>query len=192
MGNLLTELESAGMGGVERLEQVLSRLERLEQRLGPILDQLDQAPGMLAMLGDMFDEYARRAASEGISLEQSGLNLLQLTLKLGQELGPEQAASLVQLLRVAAGNPQTAELLTKLTAAAVPAPTGSGQAPAASPPAKLGLFGLLRVLKEPASYWWQVGGQTPVSEWTAGKDPGRTLPNVSSIRLFATETAGAM
>ena len=150
MSNLLTELESAGTSGVERLEQLLGRLERLEQRLGPMLDQLDQAPGMLAMLGDMFDEYARRAASEGISLEKSGLNLLQTTLRLGQELGPEQAANLVQLLRVAAGNPQLVQLLTKLSAA-VPAPPSSTSAPVSpAPPAKLGLFGLLRVLKEPA------------------------------------------
>jgi hypothetical protein len=146
MSNLLTELESTGSSSVERLEQLLSRLERLEQRLGPMLEQIDQAPGMLAMLGDMFDDYARRAASEGISLEKSGLNLLQATLRLGQELGPEQAANLVQLLRVAAGNPQLVQLLTKLSAAAVP----SSSAPSPAPPAKLGLFGLLRVLKEPA------------------------------------------
>lgn len=160
MSNLLTELESAGTGGVERLEQLLGRLERLEQRLGPMLDQLDQAPGMLAMFGDMFDEYARRAAAEGISLENSGLNLLQLILKLGQELGPEQAANLLRLVRLAAGNPQLVELLTKLSTAAVPAASSSslsGKAlvpgsstPSPAPPVKLGLFGLLRALKEPA------------------------------------------
>lgn len=163
MSNLLTELESAGTSGVERLEQLLGRLERLEQRLGPMLDQLDQAPGMLAMLGDMFDEYARRAASEGISLERSGLNLLGLTLQLGQELGPEQAANLLRLVRLAAGNPQLVELLAKLSAAAVPTPSSSSlsgralapgsAAPVSAspaPPAKIGLFGLLRAIKEPA------------------------------------------
>lgn len=146
MSKLLTELEAAGPGSVERLDQLLSRLERLEQRLEPVLEQLDGAPGMLAMLGDMFDEYARKAASEGILLEQSGLNLLQLTLKLGQELGPERAANLLRLVRLAAGNPQLVELLTKLSAAAVPAPSSS--APAARP--KLGVFGLIRALREPA------------------------------------------
>lgn len=151
MSKLLTELEAAGPGSVERLDQLLSRLERLEQRLEPVLEQLDGAPGMLAMLGDMFDEYARKAASEGILLEQSGLNLLQLTLKLGQELGPERAANLLQLVRVAAGNPQLVELLAKLSAAAVPAPSSSApssSAPAARP--KLGVFGLIRALREPA------------------------------------------
>lgn len=159
MSEFLQELESAGSGQVQRLEQTLARLERLEQRVGPLLDQLEQAPGMLAMLGDMFDEYARRAASQGISLEESGLNLLQASLKLGQELGPQQAANLVQLLRVAAGNPQLVQLLSKLSAAAAPA----GEAAVGSPPpspGKLGLFGLLRAMKEPAvqqSLQWGLG-----------------------------------
>lgn len=159
MSKFLQELESAGAGQVERLEQSLKRLERLEQRLGPLLDQLEQAPGMLAMLGDMFDEYARRAALQGISLEESGMNLLQASLKLGQELGPQQAANLMQLLRVAAGNPEFVQLLSKLSLAAAPA-AESAPGPAAASPGKLGLFGLMRAIKEPAvqqSLQWGLG-----------------------------------
>jgi hypothetical protein len=133
----------------DRLENLLGRLERLEQRLSPVLDQLEQAPGMLAMLGDMFDEYARRAAKDGISLEESGINLVQLSLKLGKEVGPQQAANLIQLLHVAAGNPQLVQLLSKLSDAAAPAKTGA-QVSSASTSGKLGLFGLLRAMKEPS------------------------------------------
>lgn len=149
MGNLLNEIRTASEAKVERLEGLLSRLERLEERLSPLISQLEQAPGMLAMLGDMFDEYARRMAKEGISLEESGINLVQLSLQLGRELGPQQAANLVQLLRVAAGNPKLVQLLGKLGEAAVPAGPGAA-APSAAAPAKLGLFGLLRAIKEPA------------------------------------------
>jgi hypothetical protein len=101
------------------------------------------------MLGDMFDEYARRAVKEGISLEESGINLVQLSLKLGQELGPQQAANLVQLLRVTAGNPQLVQVLSKLSEAAAPAADG-GAAASAPSSRKLGVFGLLRAMKEPA------------------------------------------
>jgi hypothetical protein len=149
MGKLLNERGAVSEANTDRLESLLGRLERLEERLSPLLDQLEQAPGMLAMLGDMFDEYARRAAKEGISLEESGINLVQLSLKLGQELGPQQAANLIQLLRVAAGNPQLVQVLSKLGEAA--APTAAGAPASSTPsPAKLGVFGLLRAIKEPS------------------------------------------
>jgi hypothetical protein len=149
MGKLLNESGAVSEANTDRLESLLGRLERLEERLSPLLDQLEQAPGMLAMLGDMFDEYARRAAKEGISLEESGINLVQLSLKLGQELGPQQAANLIQLLRVTAGNPQLVQVLSKLSEAAAPAADGAA---AASAPfsRKLGVFGLLRAIKEPS------------------------------------------
>lgn len=149
MGNLLNESGAVSEANADRLENLLGRLERLEQRLSPVLDQLEQAPGMLAMLGDMFDEYARRAAKDGISLEESGINLVQLSLKLGKEVGPQQAANLIQLLHVAAGNPQLVQLLSKLSDAAAPAKTGA-QVSSASTSGKLGLFGLLRAMKEPS------------------------------------------
>jgi hypothetical protein len=149
MGNLLNESGAVSEANTDRLENLLGRLERLEQRLSPVLDQLEQAPGMLAMLGDMFDEYARRAAKDGISLEESGINLVQLSLKLGKEVGPQQAANLIQLLHVAAGNPQLVQLLSKLSDAAAPAKTGA-QVSSASTSGKLGLFGLLRAMKEPS------------------------------------------
>lgn len=149
MGNLLNESGAVSEANTDRLENLLGRLERLEQRLSPVLDQLEQAPGMLAMLGDMFDEYARRAAKDGISLEESGINLVQLSLKLGKEVGPQQAANLIQLLHVAAGNPQLVQLLSKLSDAAAPAKTGA-QVTSASTSGKLGLFGLLRAMKEPS------------------------------------------
>ena len=149
MGKLLNESGAVSEANTDRLESLLGRLERLEERLSPLLDQLEQAPGMLAMLGDMFDEYARRAAKEGISLEESGTNLVQLSLKLGQELGPQQAANLIQLLRVAVGNPQLVQVLSKLGEAA--APTAAGAPASSTPsPAKLGVFGLLRAMKEPS------------------------------------------
>ncbi|MFO0454484.1 MAG: hypothetical protein ACK5Z0_00620 [Planctomycetota bacterium] len=159
MGKLLNESGAVSEANTDRLESLLGRLERLEQRLGPMLDQLEQAPGMLAMLGDMFDDYARRAAKEGISLEESGINLVQLSLKLGKELGPQQAANLIQLLRVAAGNPQLVQVLSKLSEAAAPAATGAS-ASTNPPSGKLGVFGLLRAIKEPAiqqSLQWGLG-----------------------------------
>lgn len=149
MGKLLNESGALSEANTDRLENLLGRLERLEERLSPLLDQLEQAPGMLAMLGDMFDEYARRAVKEGISLEESGINLVQLSLKLGQELGPQQAANLVQLLRVTAGNPQLVQVLSKLSEAAAPAADGVAAASASSS-RKLGVFGLLRAMKEPS------------------------------------------
>jgi hypothetical protein len=154
MGKLLNESGAVSEANTDRLENLLGRLERLEERLSPMLDQLEQAPGMLAMLGDMFDEYARRAAKDGISLEESGINLVQLSLKLGKELGPQQAANLIQLLHVVAGNPKLVQLLSKLSDAAAPAATGA-ESPSASAlgkpgtSGKLGLFGLLRAMKEP-------------------------------------------
>ena len=52
MGKLLNESGAVSEANTDRLENLLGRLERLEQRLSPVLDQLEQAPGMLAMSSD--------------------------------------------------------------------------------------------------------------------------------------------
>ena len=76
-------MENGQMNGLAMLEQrvnepqtaamlgrLLDRLERVESAVNRLADLVEQAPGMAAMAGDALDEAARRAAANGVDIEE--------------------------------------------------------------------------------------------------------------------------
>lgn len=70
------------------LNRLLDRIETLEQTVGRLADVLEQAPGMVAMVGDMADETVRQAAARGVNVEER----LKTALALAERLTAEETA----------------------------------------------------------------------------------------------------
>ncbi|MEZ4513400.1 MAG: DUF1641 domain-containing protein [Chloroflexota bacterium] len=107
MGDMMDEtVRRAASSGIDieaRLRAGLTMAEKLTApemtaKLDQLLALADQAPGMVAMMGDMVDETVRRAASSGIDIEAR----LRAGLTMAEKLtAPEMMAKLDQLLALA-------------------------------------------------------------------------------------------
>lgn len=90
------------------LNRLLDRIETLEQTVGRLADALEQAPGMVAMLGDMADETIRQASTRGVNIEAR----LRAALTIAEKLtAPETTAKLDQLLTLADQAPSIIAML---------------------------------------------------------------------------------
>jgi uncharacterized protein YjgD (DUF1641 family) len=106
-GDVLDDtVRRAAAGGVdveERLKGALALAERLTApamvaRLEAVLSLAEQAPAMMATAGDVFDDTVRRAAANGIDLDER----LRAALTLADALtDPERVAKITQLLALA-------------------------------------------------------------------------------------------
>ncbi|MCA9604227.1 MAG: DUF1641 domain-containing protein [Myxococcales bacterium] len=79
-GDILDEWASQDGHMDERLKAAASLLERLTRpeiltALTTLVEQLEAAPGLIAMLGDIGDELALQAAAEGIDMHAATENL---------------------------------------------------------------------------------------------------------------------
>ena len=90
------------------LNRLLDRIETLEQTVGRLADVLEQAPGMVAMVGDMADETVRQAAARGVHVEERLKTALALAERLTAE---ETAVKLNQLLDLADQLPGTLAMM---------------------------------------------------------------------------------
>ena len=106
MGDMVDETyRSAAARGVDLEERAQNALVLAEKLTAPEttaqLEQLlalaDQAPGMVAMVGDMVDETYRSAAANGVDMEARLGNALQVAEKL---TAPDTVAKLNQLLEL--------------------------------------------------------------------------------------------
>ena len=80
------------------LNRLLDRIDALEQAVGSLTDAVQQAPGLMAMTGDMVDNVYRDAAKRGVDLEERALQGLHLLEKVTE---PKVATQLQQLLDLA-------------------------------------------------------------------------------------------
>lgn len=80
------------------LNRLLDRIDSLEQAVTTLTATMGQAPGMMAMAGDVIDEGYRKAAAAGIDLEERALGGLALLNRLTE---PRLVAQLQQLLDMA-------------------------------------------------------------------------------------------
>lgn len=80
------------------LNRLLDRVETLEKAVSRLADLLEQAPGMVAMMGDAADETLRRATARGLDVEQRLKTALELAEKL---TAPQMVANINQLLAMA-------------------------------------------------------------------------------------------
>lgn len=125
-----------------------------------ILDIMDQAPGLMSMIADTFDEYATDSAQSGITIDQRLKGLIALFNQITEPKMVEKIEQLVSISNqlpglvamgidtideVARGTdlmgPQNISLLTSAMKA--------NQYAHSIPPMKVGgIFGLLKVLKD--------------------------------------------
>lgn len=127
----------ARLTGVVELLKCATRPEVLGS-LQTLVGQLEAAPGIFAMVGDMFDDFARRAEAEGADLHAATGHLFD-TLK-----------ALVKLL----GRPEIRDLLDSgvLSPGAVRSMNMAARAFAeasAHPGERVGLFGALSKARDP-------------------------------------------
>lgn len=115
-----------------RLAERVTRPETLAQ-LHAALDLLESLPGVVAMAGDAFDEFANDAAARGVPLDQ---------------IVPELRRAFEALLSLLAGG-QLTSLLLPDTIATLGTAARAMAAAAHAPETKLGLLGTLKALREP-------------------------------------------
>jgi hypothetical protein len=117
MGDMMDEtIRRAASNGIDLEARLHAGLEVAEKLTAPTtiqkMDQLlalaDEAPGMVAMMGDMVDETIHRAASNGVDIETR----LRTGLAMAEKLtAPEMAGKLDQLLALADQAPGIAAML---------------------------------------------------------------------------------
>ncbi|MEZ4227762.1 MAG: DUF1641 domain-containing protein [Polyangiaceae bacterium] len=152
-GDALSRIEER----LARIERVLSRqadqaedprrqrLDALVLRLGEpamldklelLIDHAEQAPQLLAMLGDIFDDFARSAQAQGVQLDEVAKNLQYALLGAARN-----AKALGAFFDSGMLSPHAVELLAKMAAALTHAAT-EGVKP-------IGVFGALGAMREP-------------------------------------------
>jgi hypothetical protein len=123
---------------LELLERIDARLERIDAQLAAISPLIEQAPNAIALLGDVFDEYAEQAAARGIPLEQ-----------IVPELGRAFEAMLRLLTSTHMRQLLDSDLLLPGAVSALGTAARAMAAAACAPETKLGLFGTLAAMREP-------------------------------------------
>ncbi|MFV8752466.1 DUF1641 domain-containing protein [Nannocystaceae bacterium ST9] len=122
----------------DTLARIEAKLDRLEHRLARFDSLIEQAPGLLAIVGDSLDDFAREQGERGVDVEQAMRNLGRTFDALLRLIGSEQ---LQRLLESDLLLPGTLEVLGDAARALATAHT--------LPSARLGMFGLLRELRDP-------------------------------------------
>lgn len=84
------------------LERLLDRMDELERTMTQLTTAVEQAPGLVAMAGDVLDESVRTAATHGIDVHERAMASLSL---LEQLTDPAVTAQLEALLALAAQAP---------------------------------------------------------------------------------------
>ena len=123
--------------------QALSTLVSLLPQLAELAKVSQQIPGMIAAIGDVFDEFQEQCATDGINLEASLTQSLQAVLRLGSQLDTDKIELLSRLMQSDILNSDT---ITAATAAATALKSCQQEA---GPTEKVGLFGLLGLLRDP-------------------------------------------
>lgn len=124
--------------GRQRLDALVARLSEpaMLDRLELLIEHVEQAPQLVAMLGDIFDDFARSAQSQGVQLDEVAKNL-QFAL-LG---AARNAKALGAFFDSGMLSPHAVDLLAKMAAALSSAAT-QGVKP-------IGFFGALGAMREP-------------------------------------------
>lgn len=147
MGDMMDEsIRRAASNGVDieaRLRAGLTMAEKLTTpdmmvKLDQLLAMADQAPGMIAMMGDIVDESIRRASESGINIEAMLRQGARAGAKFSTLMESEEFDALMESGIL---DPEAVASVGKV-----------GQALIASqnrPPQSLGLFGLLSAMRDP-------------------------------------------
>ena len=123
------------------LDEHTRALADLAHALQPLAAVAPQAPALVAVVMDSFDDLMRQAYDKGIDVERGVLNGAEAALRLGATMDADTVRELDALLKSGVFAPATLRVVSEL-----------GQAlteTAASAPAPLGVVGLLKALGQP-------------------------------------------
>jgi hypothetical protein len=109
--------------------------------LRPLISLAQQAPAVVAVLMDSFDEAVRTANNKGIDVERGVLNGAEAALRFGATMDAEKVRELDALLRSGVLAPGTLRIIGELGRALTET--------AGAPPATPGVLGLLKALRQP-------------------------------------------
>ncbi len=121
------------------LGNLLGRLDRVQ----PLLDLADQAPGLAAMLGDMADETMRDVMNSGVDVERAVQQGLGAFVRLGELTASDEFQA---LLDSGVLDRQAVAIVGQAGQALAATQRDCAQAAAAP---QTGLFGLLKALRDP-------------------------------------------
>lgn len=149
---------------LEAIDHLLARIDTLEAAVDQLSMLMRQGPGLVAMAGDMVDETYRKADANGVNIEERLGTALQMAEKLTTPAMAEKLEGLVTIsnqlpglvamtvdmydegMKRAFDNGFDPRTLMETAGAANTALTNAK----AEPPAKVGgIFGLLRLIKDP-------------------------------------------
>ncbi|MEZ6096863.1 MAG: DUF1641 domain-containing protein [Pirellulaceae bacterium] len=140
-----------GLGDLfERLTepQTLSALNQLIDALPQLTQMVSLAkemPNLVAMLGDMFDEYQKRYAADGIDVEKALTNGVEATLFLGSKVDMEHLRRIGDLLASDILNPHALHVVDN----AAKSLNSAQKEICGEPNGRVGLFGLLSAIRNP-------------------------------------------
>jgi len=126
---------------VKALSQLLDRLPQIVQ----IAKIAHEMPNILAIVGDVLDEYQERCAIEGIDVEKALTNGMQAALWLGTNVDNDHLRRIGDLLGSDILNPHAVSVVDN----AAKSLTIAQQSVCETTQKKIGMFGLLAALRIP-------------------------------------------
>lgn len=141
-GDIVDEWASRDGHADERLRAALSLIDRVTQpevlgALETIVGQLEAAPGLVAMVGDMIDELARQADAQGADLHAATANLVEAMHALIKLAGQPEAHEMLESGAFSPGALRTINLAAR-------AMTEAGEANE-----RVGFFGAMSRMRDP-------------------------------------------
>ena len=149
---------------LEAIDRLLMRIDTLEAAVANLADLMQRGPGLVAMAGDMMDEAYRKSDEAGVNLDHRLKNALFIAEKLTQ---PQVAESLDKMIQLGEQMPGMMAMTVDILDEGMKRAVANGFDPQslvqtastttialsrakAEPPAKVGgIFGLLRLIKDP-------------------------------------------
>jgi hypothetical protein len=126
---------------LQTLEERTRAVSEVTERLGPLIAFAHQAPALVAVLMDSFDEAMRNARDSGIDVERGLLNGVAAAVQFGAIMDADKVRELDSLLKSGLLAPGTLRIISELGRAVTDT--------AAAPPVDRGIVGLLRALGQP-------------------------------------------
>jgi uncharacterized protein YjgD (DUF1641 family) len=126
---------------LQTIEERTRAIVEVAEGLRPLIALAQQAPAVVAVLMDSFDEVIRTANNKGIDVERGVLNGAEAALRFGATMDAEKVRELDALLKSGVLAPGTLRIMGELGRALTET--------AAAPAATSGLLGLLKALGQP-------------------------------------------
>jgi uncharacterized protein YjgD (DUF1641 family) len=126
---------------LQTMEERTRAVAELADGLRPLIALAGQAPALVAVLMDSFDEAMRMASDRGIDVERGLLNGAEAALRFGTTMDAERVRDLDALLKSGVFAPSALRVIGELGRALTDT--------AAAPPATYGIVGLLKALGQP-------------------------------------------